>query len=186
MDVHRHNVLLLHQMAVYQQIQDEQLALQVIRRRRLRNRKQRAYWVRPWLHAERRLLYGHYDRLLAELRMADQQSFFNYLRMPPEMFDELLHRLGPRITKEDTNCRKALEQGLKLAATMRHIASGNNYTTLQYQFRVAHSTCSVFIPEFCQALVDVLKDRVVSCTVTPEECRWILEETECSTCLCRH
>ena len=33
--------------------------------------------------------------------MEDQQSFFNFLRMPPEMFDELLNRVGPRIRRVD-------------------------------------------------------------------------------------
>jgi len=36
------------------------------------------------------------------------QSFFNYLRMEPAMFDELVQRVGPRIEKQDTNMRKAL------------------------------------------------------------------------------
>jgi len=34
--------------------------------------------------------------------MEDQASFFNFLRMPPEMFDELLARSAPRIQKQDT------------------------------------------------------------------------------------
>ena len=59
---------------------------------RRRNRRSRSCWVRPWLLAERRLQYGHYDRLLAELRIEDQQSLFNFMRMPTEMFDELLKR----------------------------------------------------------------------------------------------
>ena len=33
--------------------------------------------------------------------MEDQQSFFNFLRMTPEMFDELLNRVGPRIRRVD-------------------------------------------------------------------------------------
>ena len=33
--------------------------------------------------------------------MEDQQSFFNFLRMPPEMFDELVNRVGPRIRRVD-------------------------------------------------------------------------------------
>ena len=33
--------------------------------------------------------------------MEDQQSFFNFLRMPPEMFDELLNRVRPRIRRAD-------------------------------------------------------------------------------------
>ena len=65
---------------------DKQVALLMVRRRRhIRNRRRcRSCWVRPWLSEERRLQFGHYDRLLAELRMGDQQSFFNFLRMPQD------------------------------------------------------------------------------------------------------
>ena len=96
--------------------------------------------MRLWLSAERRLQFGLYDKLLAELRMEDQQSFFNFLRMPPEMFGEQFNRVGPRIRKMDTHYRKALEPGMKLAITIRHLASGDKYPTLQYAFRVAAAT----------------------------------------------
>ncbi|KAH3854492.1 hypothetical protein DPMN_097035 [Dreissena polymorpha] len=68
-----------------QALLDGQVALLLVRRRRRgRNRRQsRSCWVRPWLSAERRLQFGHYDRLMAKLRMEDQQSFLNLLRMPP-------------------------------------------------------------------------------------------------------
>ena len=55
----------------------------------------------------------------AQSRRRPQQSFFNYLRMEPVMFDELVQRMGPRIEKQDTNMRKALLTGLKLAITVR-------------------------------------------------------------------
>jgi len=66
---------------------------------------------------------------MAELRMEDQQSFFNFLKMPPHMFDELLKRVGLRCHKMDTHYRKALEPGLKLAITIRQLASGDKYLT---------------------------------------------------------
>ena len=93
--------------------------------------------------------------------MEDQRSFFNLLRMPPEMFDELLNRVGPRIRRVDTRPRKALEPGLKLAITIRHLASGDKYPTLQYDFRVARNTMSVFIPELCHAIVDEYKHEAI-------------------------
>jgi len=74
-----------------------------------------------WLSADERLLYGHYDLLMYELRMEDQASFFNFLRMHPEMFDKLLARIAPRIQKQDTRYRKALEPGFKLAVTIRFL-----------------------------------------------------------------
>ena len=92
--------------------------------RRRRRRGQRKYWVRPWIG--RRRQFGLYDQLLVELRNEDQKAFKNFMRMPPEMFDELLTRVGPRISKQKTNYREALEPGLKLAITLRHLASGTH------------------------------------------------------------
>ena len=60
-----------------------QAALVLFHRRR--NRRTRSCLVRPWLSAKRRLQYGHYDQLLAEMMIEDQQSFFNFMPMPPEM-----------------------------------------------------------------------------------------------------
>jgi len=38
----------------------------------------------------------------SELRVKYPQFFFNYLRMEPAMFDELVQRVGPMIEKHDT------------------------------------------------------------------------------------
>ena len=123
----------------------------------------RSIWLRHWLSVERRLQYCQYDRLMAELRMEDVRSFFNFLLMQLEMPDELLNRVGPGIQKNDTLWRKSLEPGLKLAITLRHLAAGNKYTTLQFGFRVARNTISNFIPELCQAIVEEYKDEVITC-----------------------
>ena len=144
-------------------------------RRRRRRRRQRTCWVRPWLSADRRLQFGHYDQLMEELRMEDTQSFFNFVRMSPELFDEILHRVSPRISRQDTNYRKALLPGLRLAITLRHLASGDRYPTLQYDFRVARTTIGQIIPDVCQAIVQEFKDEVISCPTSPEEWRPITE-----------
>ena len=159
----------LHMVHFLQQqiILEQQVALALLIRGRRRRR--RAYWVKPWLSTERRLMNGHYDRLMAELRVDDPSSFFNYLRMPPEMFDELLQRLSPRLTKADTNFRKALAPGLKLAATIRHLASGAKYATLSYDFRVSRHTIANFIPEVCRAVVEENREEVIQCPTTPDE-----------------
>jgi len=44
-------------------------------------------------------VYEYYVRLMDELRAEDTQSFYNYLRMEPAMFDELVQRVGLRIEK---------------------------------------------------------------------------------------
>nr|XP_054753761.1 putative nuclease HARBI1 [Lytechinus pictus] len=162
-----------------QTMQQDAIALQVLRKRlRKGRRRPRRYWVRPWLQAERRLLYGHYTRLLNELRMEDTTAFFNFLRVTPEFFDELLQRLAPRLTKDDTNARRALEPGLKLACTIRHLAAGDRYPSLSYSFRVARETICKFIPEVCQAIVDEYANEVIQCPTTEQEWRAIAEEYE--------
>ena len=94
------------------------------RGRRRRRRRRRRIWVRPWI--SRRLDFGLYDQLLVELRNEDQGAFKNFMRMPPDMYDELLRRVGPRITKQNTKYRLPLDPGLKLAVTLRHLASGTD------------------------------------------------------------
>ena len=140
----------------------------VIRRRKRRGR--RRFWI------GRRRQFGLYDQLLVELRNEDQESFKNFMRMPPEMFDELLTRVGPRITKQNTNYREALDPGLKLALTLRHLASGSKYHSMSYGWRVPHNTISLLIPKVCQTIIDEYKDEVMKCPTTAEEWRAISDK----------
>jgi len=138
-----------------------------------RRRNRRTVWIRPWL--ERRLECGQYNRLMEELRVEDVRSFRNFLRMDPAMFQELLQRLIPRITKQDTWYRKSLEPGLKLAITLRYLASGDNYHSLMYGFRVPHNTISKFIPEVCEAIIQEFAEDVIECPTTPQQWKTIAE-----------
>ena len=106
---------------------------------------------------------------MTELGLEDEESFFNFMRMPPQMFDEIVMRIGLILEKSNIH-RQSLDPGLKIAITLRHLASGDKYATLQYDFRVARSTISISIPEVCQAIVDEFKDEVISCP-TPDEWR---------------
>ncbi|VDH99432.1 Hypothetical predicted protein [Mytilus galloprovincialis] len=149
------------------------------RRRRIRRtfRRRRSFWIRPWLATDRKLQFGHYDQLMNELRIEDEPSFFIFLRMPPVMFYELLNRVGLRIKKTDTLFRRALSTGLKLAITaLRHLATGDKYSTLQYDLRVARNSISKFLPEVCRAIVDEYKDEVISCPTDPIDWRAIADE----------
>ena len=143
-----------------------------------RRRRPPAFWVRPWLSVPRRLMYEHYHCLMRELRMEDTASFCNFMRMEPQMFDELVDRLSPRITLHDTNWRKALEQGLKVAVTLRYLASGDRYQSLSYSFRVSRHTIAKFIPQVCQASVHEYKNEVAACPITPGEWRTVADEFE--------
>ena len=85
--------------------------------------------------------------MMVEVRREDQKSFINFLRMPPEMYDEILERVSHRITKQKTWMRDPIEPGMKLAITLQHFASGAKYKDMRFAWRVPHNTISVIVRE---------------------------------------
>ncbi|XP_014671660.1 PREDICTED: putative nuclease HARBI1 [Priapulus caudatus] len=170
--------LLIVQQQLQQQAYNEAAAVNIIRRRRRRRARQRRCWVRSFLGDVRSSQFGHFNRLMPELRHEDPASFHNFLRIPPDMFDELLTRLNPRITKQDTNYRKAIDPGLKLAATLRHLASGDTYASVKFDFRIPSNTLSLVVKEVCQAIVDEYKNEVIKFPTTPAEWAAVAEQFE--------
>ena len=120
--------------------------------------------------------FGLYDQLMVELRNEDQRAFRNFLCMPTEMYDKMLDRVGPTITRQHTRNREPLEPGLKLALIMQHLASGSSFSTMQYGWRVPNSTQSVIVLQVCQAFVDEYLPDVLTCHTTPEEWRGISDK----------
>ena len=121
---------------------------------------QQRFWVHPWI--TRCLELGQYYTLMAELEWEHCGDFVNYLRMDPAMFHDLLQCMTPRLTKMDTNCHAALEPDLKLAITLRYLASGYTFNGLSFAFRVPHNTISLFVGEVLRAIIDTYGDKVVA------------------------
>ena len=119
-------------------------------RRRSRGQCNRTCWI------QRRREYGLYDHLMVELRREDQTEFINFMRMPPEMFNELLERVGPRISKERTWSREPIEPGVKLAITLSYLASGSKYPYLKFGWRVPASTQSLLVREVSLHCINVI------------------------------
>ncbi|WAR25935.1 hypothetical protein MAR_011639 [Mya arenaria] len=69
------------------------------RERQRTRRRERRWWVREWIL--RRALFGQYETLMKELEAEHAADFKAFLRMEPQMYYELLNRVGPRITKND-------------------------------------------------------------------------------------
>ena len=89
-------------------------------------------------------------------------SFKRYLRITPTMFGDILTPLTPRSVKKDSRFRNALPAGLKIAVTLRYIASGDTYASLAFDFRVASESVCHFVPEVCTALLQDYKDEVLA------------------------
>ena len=116
-------------------------------------------------------MYGNYANLMKEL----ERDFTNYMRMETRMFHELLHRLSPHLTKQDTNYRRAHELGLKLTITLRCMATGNSYHSLSYSFRVPHNTITGIVKEVSAAIVAEYEDEVFDFPTTPQRWRQVID-----------
>ncbi|WAR21006.1 hypothetical protein MAR_014980 [Mya arenaria] len=69
------------------------------RERQRARRRERRWWVRELIL--RRPLFGQYETLMKELEAEHAADFKAFLRMEPQMYYELLNRVGPHITKND-------------------------------------------------------------------------------------
>ena len=141
------------------------LIIAILRKRKQRKfRKKRSTWVKPWLLRREKL--GIYNTLVNELRLEEEADYKKFLRMTPEIFDELLSFIEVDITKQNTILRDSIPAKIKLAATIRYLSTGANYADLQYMFRIHKSTLSKFIPEVCKAIYLGLKDRFLKVKYT--------------------
>ncbi|XP_068692685.1 uncharacterized protein [Montipora foliosa] len=102
-------------------------------------------------------------------KLTDPGSFQNFLRMEPCFFDEILEKVKPLISNQDTIMRSAISAHDKLCITMRFLASGASYKDLMYSFRVSTASISKFVPEVCQAIYDVVHEDYLS---APSSTQW--------------
>lgn len=122
-----------------------------------RNKRKRRWWMKK-LYLNR-LQYG--VRLLEDMRYeAVVDTIKNFTRESPTEFESLKLLIEPRVMKMNTQFREAISVTERLAITLRFLATGDSYTSLQYLFRVSKQSISRIVPEVCDALCDALKDWV--------------------------
>ena len=111
----------------------------------------RLVWVRPWITEERRQNLGQFSSLLdTHLRLEDPVTLQNYTRLTPQLFDEVLERVAPAIETQVTRFRQLLSPGL--AVTLRHLATGHSYRSLQV-WSVQHlGDGSISVPSNCPSI----------------------------------
>lgn len=129
--------------------------------------RKRRFWVRPSLRSKVR--YNASD-LIEDLRKDDVNilsleyrcngGFRNFFRMSESEFEYLLQKIGPKICKENTNCRPAIPITERLAVTLRFLSTRDSYHSLMYLFKISKQAISKIVPEVCEALIDVLQEYI--------------------------
>lgn len=126
------------------------------KKKKKRSRPRRV-WVKDWV--KKRKTEGCYIKLLSELQSNEPRLYRNFVRMKGDDFNFLLNLVTPLIMKKDTHMRKSIPAGERLALTLRFLATGDSFMSLQYLFRIPQTTISRIIPEVCDAIYTVLKDK---------------------------
>ena len=108
---------------------------------------------------------------LAELYDTDIPGFRNFICMTLELFEMLKEKLTPRLYKKNINWREPLSVGLKIATTLRYLATGETYTSLHYQFRSGKASICKFVVQVCRTVIEFL-DEQLTCPTTPEWPGW--------------
>ncbi|VVC24152.1 Harbinger transposase-derived nuclease domain [Cinara cedri] len=103
------------------------------------------WWVRQWI--QKRKSNGGSMFISRELRNENPEDFKNILRMSDTHFDYLLNKIKFKIQKMDTTMREAIPTDIKLKLTLRYLTTGDLFKSLEYVFRVAKCTISLFLPE---------------------------------------
>lgn len=96
--------------------------------------------------------------------------------MDVQQFRQLLARLGPRIEKEDTHYRKSIPPEVRLAVTLRFLATGDSSLTLQYKLRVARNTVSEIIYHTCGAIISDMIEEFLPLPKRQEEWKEITQK----------
>ncbi|KAJ8386201.1 hypothetical protein AAFF_G00176250 [Aldrovandia affinis] len=96
-----------------------------------------------------------YHRLVQELRL-DGERFQRYFRLDRAQFDELLTRVGPRITRLETNWRSPISAAERLAICLVTLQLGTHTGSIAYSYRVGITTVGYIIPEVATAIWECL------------------------------
>lgn len=120
----------------------------------------RQWWIKE-LYRQRN---DHFKEILSDMTFEGvEDTIQNFIRMNSETFDGLCMKLHPIIGKKDTSFRKAITTRERLAITLRYLATGDSFVSLQYLFKVSKQSISKIVRETCDGLVEVLNEYVQVC-----------------------
>lgn len=108
-------------------------------------------------------------KLVPELELEDQEGYSQFFRMDKAQFTYIADLIDNYIRKADTAMRKSIKPDERLAVTLRYLATGESFKSLEYQFRIGRTTISDIVLETCQAIFAALSPDFLKVPKTREE-----------------
>ncbi|KAF9422064.1 hypothetical protein HW555_002085 [Spodoptera exigua] len=121
-----------------------------------KRRKKPRCWVRPLLQRRNE----ETNKFLEEIKIDPLSGFKNFTRISCQDFELLVNATSPFIAKQDTNYRKCVPVSIRLAITLRYLATGDSFASLMFLFKVSKELIARIVPETCKALISVLKENI--------------------------
>lgn len=87
-------------------------------------RRRRQAHRRVWVHKINQRRFDEFHRLLQELRL-DGSLFQRSFGLTTQQFDDLLSRIGARITHQDTNYRRSISAAERLSICLRSVLNNS-------------------------------------------------------------
>ena len=135
-------------------------------------RRKRKRATRQWI--QRRQERGVYHQLVQELALEDPQGYRNFLRLTKEQFRYVVNRVGPSLEKKPQPfpinlVRQNVNVDERVAVTLRYLATGESFHSLEYSFRISRQLISDIVLETSHAIFKELQPEFLKTPDTIDE-----------------
>ena len=108
---------------------------------------------------------------MRDMRLFDEEYFFQHFRMTPTSFEEILSFVAPIITKSRSK-REPISASERLCVTLRYLVTGDAQTTISASYRISKTSISRIVRETSEALWEALSSQGYL-KVPGSEAEWI-------------
>ena len=144
-------------------------------------KRSRKVYMRDWiaLREER----GIYHQLVKELETGDRVAYKEFFRMTKQQFCFLVEKVSPLIEKKQqpspiNSVRSTIKPDERLAVTLRYLATGESFHSLEYSFRISRQSISSIVYETSRALYQVLAPEFLKVPSTEREWQILADKFE--------
>ena len=107
--------------------------------------------------------------MVAELALEGETNYQAFFRMNKVQFKYVVEAITAQIQKADTIMRQSIKPHERLAITLRYLATGESFQSLQFQFRVSRTAISEIVMETSQAIYNLLGPHFLKTPNTTQE-----------------